>query len=201
VPLDNENKKVFRPQCAQPMNRPESTWETERLRAKPAACADALVVFRDYASDPVVAKYMTWRPHLEIAETVAFLERCEKSWADGSAFPWTLWSKSGGELVGLVEIRVRPPAVDLGYALTQRWWHQGLMTEALRTVVGWAFAQAEIYRVWATCDIENQASARVLERLGMQREGILRSWLIHPNVSDTPRDAFCYSVVKTDCAE
>ena len=37
---------------------------------------------------------------------------------------------------------------------------------------------------------------RELERVGMQREGILRSWLVHPNVSDTPRDCLCYSVVK-----
>ena len=179
------------------MIRPEPTWETKRLRAKPAACADAPVVFRDYASDPVVAKHMTWRPHRDMAETITFLQRCETCWTDGSAFPWTLWSKSDERLVGLVEIRVRPPAVDLGYALTQRWWRQGLMTEALKPVVAWAFAQAEIYRVWATCDIENHASARVLERVGMQREGVLRSWIIHPNISQTPRDAFCYALVKT----
>jgi RimJ/RimL family protein N-acetyltransferase len=179
------------------MIRPDLTWETQRLRAKPAATADAPAVFREYASDPAVAKYMTWRPHLDIAETAAFLERCEKAWTDGSAFPWTLWSKSGEDLVGLVEIRVRPPAVDLGYALTRRWWHQGFMTEALQPVLEWALAQPEIYRVWATCDIENEPSARVLERIGMQREGVLRRWLIHPNVNDTPRDALCYSVVKT----
>ncbi len=70
------------------------------------------------------------------------------------------------------------------------------MSEALTAVVQWAFAQPGIYRVWATCDVDNVASAGVLERVGMQREGVLRRWLVHPNVSDRPRDCFCYSIVK-----
>jgi len=70
------------------------------------------------------------------------------------------------------------------------------MSEALTSVVQWALAQPEIYRVWATCDIENLASARVLERIGMEREGVLRRWLVHPNVGNEPRDCLCYSVVK-----
>src|ERR1700694_979466 len=82
-----------------------------------------------------------------------------------------------------LEIRVRGGAVDLGYALSRRCWGQGLMSEALASVVRWALAQPEIFRVWATCDLDNAASARVLERVGMEREGVLRRWLVHPNLS------------------
>ena len=176
--------------------RPERTWETSRLRAKPAAVEDAQVVFEEYASDPDVATYMTWRPHRSVTETEDFLTRCERVWSDGSAYPWSLWRKQDGAFVGLLEIRVTPGAVNLGYALVRRWWRQGLMTEALTPVVQWALAQPTIYRVWATCDIENLASARLLERVGMEREGVLRRWLVHPNLSDTPRDCFCYSIVR-----
>ncbi len=70
------------------------------------------------------------------------------------------------------------------------------MTEAVRAVIAWVFAQPGIYRVWAVCDVENLASARVLEKAGMHLEGILRRWLIHSNVSVEPRDCFCYSIVK-----
>jgi RimJ/RimL family protein N-acetyltransferase len=70
------------------------------------------------------------------------------------------------------------------------------MSEALQSVLQWALAQPEIFRVWATCDIDNLASARVLERVGMEREGVLRRWLVHPNISEVPRDCLCYSVVK-----
>jgi ribosomal-protein-alanine N-acetyltransferase len=178
------------------MARPNEIWETERLMARPAACVDAQVLFEHYAGDSEVARYMTWRPHASVLETRAFLRRCERAWLEGSAFPWTLWAKRDGAFVGLIEIRVKPPAVDLGYALARRWWRQGLMGEAVHAVVQWAVAQPQVYRVWAVCDIENVASARVLERAGMEREGVLRRWLVHPNISNTPRDCACYSVVK-----
>ena len=175
---------------------PDRTWETPRLLAKPAGIADADVVFAEYARDPSVARYMTWKPHCNVEETIEFLRRCERVWVDGSAFPWTLWRKEDGAFVGLIEIRVRTSAVDLGYALSRRWWRQGLMSEAVTSVVRWALAQPTIYRVWATCDVENVASVRLLERVGMEREGVLRRWLVHPNLSEAPRDALCYSIVK-----
>jgi RimJ/RimL family protein N-acetyltransferase len=179
-----------------PMLRPNPTWDTARLIARPATTADAEPLFEHYASDPAVARYMTWRPHRSADETREFLRRCERVWTDGTAFPWCLWVKGTGDLAGVLEIRVHASAVDLGYALARRWWRQGLMSEALTWVLQWALAQSEIHRVWATCDIENVASAGVLERIGMEREGVLRRWLVHPNLSETPRDCLCYSIVK-----
>ena len=178
------------------MVTPEANWQTDRLVARPATSADAHVLFEQYACDPLVARYMTWRPHRDVGETLEFLRRCEKVWMEGSAFPWSLWLKADGEFAGIIEARVRGTAVDVGYVLSRRRWRQGLMTEALQSVIRWAFARPEIFRVWATCDVDNVASARVLERVGMQREGILRKWLVHPNISDTPRDCLCYSIVK-----
>ena len=176
--------------------RPNRTWETPRLVARPAATADAAAIFDDYARDPAVARYMTWRPDRSIDETLEFLRRCERVWAEGSALPWTLWMKAGGAFAGMIEMRVDDTSANVGYALAQRWWRQGFMTEALTAIVEWALAQPSIFRVWATCDTENIASARLLERVGMQREGVLRRWLVHPNLNDEPRDAFCYAIVK-----
>jgi RimJ/RimL family protein N-acetyltransferase len=178
------------------MIRPETTWQTDRLHARPAAVGDAQVLFDHYASDAAVARYMTWQPHRDVSETLAFLRRCEQVWDDGTAFPWTLRMKSSGDFVGLIEARIHPPAVDMGYALVRRWQKQGLMTEAAGALIQWALARPEIFRVWATCDVENEESARLLERVGMQREGTLRRWILHPNVSDEPRDCYCYAIVK-----
>ena len=68
------------------MSRPQTIWETARLVARPATSADAEIIFDEYASDPAVAKFMTWRPHRDITETLEFLRRCERVWADGLAF-------------------------------------------------------------------------------------------------------------------
>jgi RimJ/RimL family protein N-acetyltransferase len=70
------------------------------------------------------------------------------------------------------------------------------MKEAAQFVVRWALSRSDVYRVWATCDVENVASARLLESVGMQREGVLRRWIVHPNISKDPRDALCYAIVK-----
>src|SRR5436190_19905292 len=104
------------------MTKPERHWQTSRLLARPAALADAHVVFEDYASDPDVARYMTWKPHRSVEETIEFLRRCERVWMGESAFPWTLWLKESGAFVGLIEICVHANAVDLGYALARRRW-------------------------------------------------------------------------------
>jgi RimJ/RimL family protein N-acetyltransferase len=67
------------------------------------------------------------------------------------------------------------------------------MTEALSEVAHWALRQPEIFRISAVCDVENIASARVMEKAGLIREGLLRRWLVHPNISDKPRDCFAYA--------
>ena len=70
------------------------------------------------------------------------------------------------------------------------------MTEALLEVVDWAMRQDSIWRIGAVCDIENPASARVMEKAGLRREGILRRWIIHPNIGSEPRDCFSYAKIR-----
>jgi len=171
-------------------------WETERLVARRAMTDAAAALFEAYAQDPDVARYMIWRPHRDVHETRTFLERCECAWQDGTAWPWTLWLKDDGSLAGMIDARLHGTSVDIGYVLRRSLWRRGLMTEAARFVVAWALSRPDVYRVWATCDVENTASARLLESIGMAREGVLRRWIVHPNISDEPRDALCYAIVR-----
>jgi [ribosomal protein S5]-alanine N-acetyltransferase len=67
------------------------------------------------------------------------------------------------------------------------------MTEALSEVTGWGLRQPPIFRIGAVCDVENIGSARVLEKSGFVREGVLHRWLLHPNISDEPRDCYSYA--------
>src|SRR5258707_1279376 len=62
----------------------------------------------------------------------------------------------------------------IAYVLARSYWGQGLMTEALAWLVDWALKQPAIRRAWAMCDVDNPNSARVMEKAGMQREGIRR---------------------------
>jgi RimJ/RimL family protein N-acetyltransferase len=95
---------------------------------------------------------------------------------------------------GALALRQRAPhRLDCGYVLARPWWRQGLMTEVLTEVTVWALRQPSVFRIGAVCDFENIGSARVLEKSGFIREGLLRRWLLHPNISDEPRDCFSYA--------
>ena len=70
------------------------------------------------------------------------------------------------------------------------------MTEALAAATDWTLGQPGIWRISGVCDVENLASARVMEKAGLVREGVLRRWIVHPNLSDAPRDSFSYAKVR-----
>jgi ribosomal-protein-alanine N-acetyltransferase len=70
------------------------------------------------------------------------------------------------------------------------------MPEAAQAVSDYVLEQPAMYRVWAVCDVDNTASARVMEKIGMQREGLMRRGVLHPNISSEPRDCWLYAKVK-----
>jgi [ribosomal protein S5]-alanine N-acetyltransferase len=176
--------------------KPPQTLETERLFLRVPVAEDAASIFEQYAQDSEVAKYTGWQPHKSIRETDEFIDRCISVWANASAFPYVLLRKEDARLIGAIEIRIDKYKADLGYVLARSEWGKGYMPEAVRVLTTWALGQQQIYRVWAVCDVENTASARVLEKVGMQREGILKRWFIHPGIAEKPRDCYCYSINK-----
>lgn len=176
--------------------KPPTTFDTQRLHLRPPVIGDAETMFAAYTHDTEVTRYLTWRPHESVDQTRGFLRHCVAQWPNGPLFPWIITSRDDGSLMGMVHLKVEACKAELGYVLARRYWGQGYMTEVVRTLVDWAIAQPEIYRVWATCDVENVASARVLEKAGMQPEGLLRRWIVHPSISDEPRDCWCYATVR-----
>lgn len=169
---------------------------TERLILRKAVVGDAEAIFTAYAQDPEVSRYMTWKPHEAVEETRWFLSRCERVWAEDSTFPWAITLKSGGELIGMIEVDIQDHSATLGYGIARPFWRHGYTPEAAQAVVDWCLTQPSIYRVWAVCDVDNPASARVMVKVGMTYEGVLRRFCVHPNISSTPRDVLCYSIVK-----
>jgi [ribosomal protein S5]-alanine N-acetyltransferase len=176
---------------------PES-FETARLILRPIAAGDAPAIFTDYARDPRVLRFLTFRPHRALSETEAYIGRCTAAATDRSR-TYVLIGRVDGRLLGAFDLR-RPEAhrLGFGYVLAHAHWGRGLMTEALGEVVDWAMRQDAIWRIGDVCDTENLASARVMEKAGLEREGILRRWIVRPNISSTPRDCFSYARVRSE---
>ena len=155
---------------------------------------DAVAIFREYAQDAEVTRYLIWPPHKDIAETRAFMQRCSEVWEAGTAFPYAIVRKDDNTLIGMTELRLEGHRAEFGYVLARPYWGNGYVPEALKILIGWASSQPGLHRVWAYCDVENRASQRVLEKAGMEREGVVRRWTLAPNLSDTPRDCYFYSL-------
>lgn len=177
------------------MKMPERI-ETARLVLRVPLKKDAPAVFAGWAQDKEVTRYLTWHPHQAIEQTEKFLQSCLLAWEQGTRFPYMITSKENDEIVGMIDPRIEGPKVGLGYVAVRSHWGKGYMPEATHAVIDWAFQQPSIYRVYATTDVENVASQRVLEKVGMQCEGILRKYILHPNISDVPRDSYLYAIVK-----
>lgn len=177
------------------ISAPESI-VTRRLLLRKPVPGDVPAVASSYARDPEVTRYLTWLPDQSEVEVVAFIARAVAGWEKGTAFTWAITLKEDGRLIGMIDARVDAYMINVGYVLGRGHWNNGYATEALRAILEWAEGQHDVYRVWAVCAIENAASARVMEKAGMVREGILRRWMVFPNISGTPQDCCCYSKTK-----
>ena len=176
--------------------KPPERFETDRLVLRPPTLADAESIYQTYAGDPEVTRYLTWRPHTSIAQTLEFLTGCLEGWQGGRRFPYAITIKGSDSVIGMIEMRLEGFKADVGYGMGRAYWGNGYMTEVLCALIEWAMAQPSIYRVWAICDVDNIASARVMEKAGMQREGILRREIVHPSISSEPRNCYLYAIVK-----
>jgi RimJ/RimL family protein N-acetyltransferase len=178
------------------MRAPEH-FETARLVARPPRLSDAPAAFACYATDPVVTRFLAWKAHAAVAPVAEFFAACGRQWAESSGaeghFAWLLFRRDDGALVGSIGVDLVEHAACFGYVLGRAHWGQGLAAEALAWLVDWALAEPSLFRTWAVCDVENPASARVLEKAGMIREGILRRWHVCPTLGSEPRDCFVYA--------
>jgi [ribosomal protein S5]-alanine N-acetyltransferase len=177
------------------MKMPEQI-ETERLVLRKPHLGDARAIFEGWAQDQEVTRYLTWSPHQQIEETQEFVQHCLSAWEQATRFPYMITLKENGQVIGMIDPRIEGPKVGIGCGAARAYWGKGYVPEATRAIIDWAFQQPSIYRVYATTDVENIASRRVLEKVGMQCEGTLRKYMLHPNMSDIPRDSYMYAITK-----
>jgi RimJ/RimL family protein N-acetyltransferase len=176
--------------------KPPERIETERLVIRTPRMDDALILFNAYMQDPEVTHYTTWRPHQQFQEAEDFVRSSIAAWKNGTRFPFVITLKEKDEPFGMIDFHIRGCTVGLGYVIARSHQGKGYATEATHAIIQWAFQQSTIYRVNASTDIENIASQRVLEKAGMVREGLLRKYIVHPNISDIPRDSYIYAITK-----
>ena len=166
---------------------------TARLLLRPFELSDVDDV-RAYASDPEVARFRPLPDPYTRDDAAEFVDRQRRTdWSTNPEFAVVY----GPRVIGGISLLVSPEhdTGELGYLLGRRWWGQGLATEAARAIIDWGFRRFRLHKVYARAHVDNERSWRVMERLGMTREGVLRG---HWKMRDEHVDLVYYAVFRDE---
>jgi ribosomal-protein-alanine N-acetyltransferase len=164
-------------QTAWPSSIPDLATERLRLRAPLPRDAAALLAL---IGDPEVTKYLNVPTITTLAEAQALLERLDQRYAARDMIRWAIELVEHNEVIGtigLLRFDFEHRRAELGYDIARRWWGRGLTPEAAGAVIRYGFSVLGLHRIEAGVLPENDASVRVLQKLGFVEEGTRRDYL------------------------
>ena len=151
--------------------------ETQRLILRPFRNDDAQQMFDNWAGDDEVTKYMTWPSRKNIEDTQNVVEGWTKRYSADNFYHWAIVTKDKNQHIGFISViscDENVGKVELGYAIGKKWWHKGIMAEALSAVTDYLFNTVGVRRIQACHDTNNPDSGKVMQKCGMQYEGTMR---------------------------
>ena len=153
--------------------------ETDRLILRRYVIEDADAMYKNWASDSEVTKFLTWQPHPSVDVSRSIIVDWLKEYSDEKYYHWAIVLKdNGNEPIGdisVVQMNEDISMVHIGYCLGRAWWRRGIMSEALKAVMDFMFDTVKVNRVEARHDPRNPNSGKVMQKCGMKYEGTLRS--------------------------
>ncbi|MBS1718544.1 MAG: GNAT family N-acetyltransferase [Armatimonadetes bacterium] len=166
----------------------ESPLVTERLRLRPPCAADAPALF-DIFSDGEVMRYWSSLPWKSMKEAEEYVTHSIEDLKGSEALQLGIELAESKRIIGTATLfHFHKPSrrAEIGYALGRNYWGKGYMIEAMTALINHSFNTLGLNRLEADIDPRNIPSARLLERLGFEREGALRQrWIVNGEISDT----------------
>lgn len=160
------------------LHKGTQTIETTRLILRRAVREDAEPMFRNWASDPEVTKFLTWATYENVEAAYQILDQWVIEYEKPNYYQWMIVPKDLGEPIGSISVvrqNDRVEEAEIGYCIGSRWWHRGIMSETLAAVIDYLFAEVGMNRVAARHDPNNPHSGGVMRKCGMIYEGTHRS--------------------------
>ncbi len=173
--------------------------ETERLILRRFEIEDAQAMYTNWASDPDVTKYLTWPVHASADVSKTILKEWISSYSKDNYYQWAIvFKENGTEPIGsiaAVHMNDDIDMVHIGYCLGKPWWHQGIMSEALKAVMDFFFDQVGANRIECRHDPRNPHSGMVMKKCGMKYEGTMRS---ADRNNQGICDSCCYALLRSE---
>ena len=179
------------------MSLPTPTLHSARLRLRPFDDADADGLFALH-SNARVLRYWDAPAWVDRVRAEGFITACRRMAAEGTGVRLAVERDSDVTFIGWCSLNRWNPdhrSASLGYCFDDAAWGQGYATEAAGVLLQWAFDTLDLNRVQAETDTRNVASARVLEKLGFQREGTLREDCV---VNGEVSDSWVYGLIRRE---
>ncbi|MFC0470315.1 GNAT family protein [Halalkalibacter kiskunsagensis] len=153
----------------------------------------------EYASQEKVCKYQPWGPNTE-EDSKVFVEEVliHASQNPRTRFVFSIVNKENQRMIGVGEFNIRDfnnRTGEIAYIVNPNYWGNGFGTEVARLLVEFGFSEFKLHRIYATCDPRNIGSSRVLEKIGMTKEGRIREDLL---IKEGWRDSLLYSVLEQE---
>lgn len=151
--------------------------ETHRLILRPFRMEDAEAMYRNWAGDDEVTKFLTWPTHSSVEVSRAVLSDWTSHYGNPEFYNWAIVPKELGEPIGSIAVvgqRKDIRQAAMGYCMGRAFWRRGIMAEALTALIGFLLDEVGFDRIEADHDPRNPASGRVMEKSGMKHEGIMR---------------------------
>lgn len=165
--------------------------KTNRLLLRPIIPADVEHLW-PYVSDPDISRYMSWNPHKDKNETKAFVGRIINDMKDQKSYTWAIiFEDNFSGIISLIGILKKHRALtynraELAYWLGKRFQHKGIMTEAGKKIIEFAFQELGIHRLIVSHVAQNDESKRLIQRwnfkyIGTEREAFSKNgqWFNH----------------------
>lgn len=173
--------------------------ETQRLILRRFRLDDAEAMYKNWASDSEVTKYLTWPAHPSVNITKVLLGSWVASYEKMDNYQWAIVPKDNGDepigSIAAVQVKDDLGIIHIGYCMGRAWWHQGIMSEALKALIDFFFDQVDANRIESRHDPRNPHSGMVMKKCGMRYEGTMRS-------ADRNNQGICdacwYGILKSD---
>ncbi len=149
--------------------------ETKQLTLRKIKVEDAEAMYQ-YASKDEVTKHVLWDSHRSIETTKQFVQVMIDKYEEGN-FSWAITLKETKEFVGTIDFVTYNAAeniAEIGYALSDRHWGKGYVSEATKALLDFGFNELQLVRIQARCFADNIGSERVMQKVGMTYEGTMR---------------------------
>ncbi|WP_155591051.1 GNAT family N-acetyltransferase [Lysinibacillus cavernae] len=168
---------------------------TERLVLRELSGNDAQALLTCF-SNPEVLRHYGQQPLTSLGQVQQIIKIFSNNFIEKCGIKWGITLKGQEEIIGTIgfqEWSTEHKKAEISYALFPEYWGKGYAMEAVNCVISYGFEEMELLRIGAIVFTENDASNRLLQKIGFEKEGLLKKYMHQNNV---PHDTYIYSLIK-----